>query len=128
MMERKQIDLIDPEKPMAYEKFSACIKERAGYKCEICGSNLNLEAHHKTFSFEGGKNTLNNGICLCRKCHKKFHGSDDIEKYKYLRIKLPINTLQELRKNVYINKCNKKLTNMSKLVVEAIQEYLEKHL
>jgi len=51
------------------------IKENYNNECAICFSSKNLEAHHilprRTWS-ELSLN-LNNGICLCSKCHKEFH-------------------------------------------------------
>ena len=53
------------------------VKERDSFTCQICGDNRggNLVSHH----LESYKNNpslrtvLDNGITLCRKCHKKFH-------------------------------------------------------
>lgn len=45
---------------------------RDNYKCQSCGSELNLNVHHKTycnFSFE----SYDDLITLCQKCHLKAH-------------------------------------------------------
>lgn len=55
--------------------------ERTGNKCEDCGSNDNLEVHHKIKldQFENRhnspKNSQDNLRVLCRKCHNIAHHS-----------------------------------------------------
>lgn len=51
------------------------IKERAGNACERCGSKENLIAHHEIPVKLSGECVLeeDNGICLCKDCHKKAH-------------------------------------------------------
>jgi len=53
------------------------VKRRAGLKCQICNSSLNLNAHHRTYEnglFETGENI----ICVCRRCHKSIaHVTDE---------------------------------------------------
>lgn len=43
--------------------------------CMMCGSDKNLEAHHiKRFSdYPLLRTSLDNGMTLCKKCHKKIH-------------------------------------------------------
>lgn len=51
------------------------VKARANYKCELCGSNKNLNAHH-IINWEysiSGRYDLDNGQCLCEKCHRYVH-------------------------------------------------------
>lgn len=38
-------------------------------KCEECGSNKNLDIHHKDGNWKN--NNLDNLVCLCRSCHIK---------------------------------------------------------
>jgi len=56
----------------------ARIKERDRYRCRNpeCGRvTLRAEAHHRKFRSEGGEDTDNNGITLCRCCHLRgVHG------------------------------------------------------
>lgn len=61
-----------------YREWTLSIKERDAFTCQICSDNKggNLVSHHiesyrsnKELRFE-----LANGICLCDKCHKQFHG------------------------------------------------------
>ncbi len=47
-------------------------------KCEICGSKEILVAHHKipwAYSIKG-RTDINNGQCLCRKCHNMMHDDE----------------------------------------------------
>ena len=47
-------------------------------KCEKCGATENLEAHHiiKWADYPKGRVDLENGMCLCRKCHTEEHKND----------------------------------------------------
>ena len=51
--------------------------ERDKYTCRCCGDNKghNLVAHHiKNYSkYKELRTELENGITICKKCHKKFH-------------------------------------------------------
>ena len=51
------------------------VLSRDGYKCIICGSNKNLEAHHiiPVRNSNEQKFNDNNGITLCRECHRLVH-------------------------------------------------------
>lgn len=57
-----------------YRKWRSKVIERDKV-CQMCGSNKNLEAHHiKPFSkYPDLRLCLENGITLCRKCHRKYH-------------------------------------------------------
>ena len=47
---------------------------RDGYQCQHCGRrNIRLEAHHIIYTSQGGKDTLDNLITLCTKCHTRVH-------------------------------------------------------
>lgn len=64
------------------------VKERDNYTCQRCGAALSsrgLEAHHKmpTWFMPELKTDLNNGITLCKKCHKQLHGIDGTIKDDY---------------------------------------------
>lgn len=52
-------------------------------KCHICGSDKKLEAHHIVpweYSIKG-RTDINNGICLCKKCHKMMHNTGEYMDY-----------------------------------------------
>lgn len=45
---------------------------RAGHKCQLCSSKLNLNVHHNTYE-NRGEERYEDLIVLCQKCHDKFH-------------------------------------------------------
>ncbi len=47
-------------------------------KCELCGSDEHLEAHHriKWADYPQGRIDLKNGQCLCHRCHTNEHVND----------------------------------------------------
>ena len=48
-------------------------KARARMRCEKCGAAGRLEVHHKKPKCEGGEDTMENVIVLCRGCHFREH-------------------------------------------------------
>lgn len=55
------------------------VKERANYKCEMCGKDVygrQAHAHHKVPQFlkPEWKYRIDNGMCVCTECHNKIHG------------------------------------------------------
>lgn len=61
------------------------IKQRAGYKCELCGEfgfekkngGLYAEAHHLHELGQGGLDLPSNLVCLCAGCHRRIHWGKD---------------------------------------------------
>jgi len=51
-----------------FKKLAETLKDK---KCSLCGSEKNVDIHHK----DGNKknNELDNGILLCRQCHMRIH-------------------------------------------------------
>lgn len=45
---------------------------RAGYKCQLCNSDLMLAVHHRTYKNRGDEHD-SDLIVLCRRCHADFH-------------------------------------------------------
>lgn len=54
------------------QELSLECKERANYRCELCGSHA-IDAHHIIPLEERGPNTLDNLVCVCRSCHRQIH-------------------------------------------------------
>ncbi len=51
------------------------VKKRADYRCQVCNSQHDLEAHHRTYEHRGHElDFLGDLVCLCRRCHGIFHG------------------------------------------------------
>lgn len=72
-----------------YDKWVKDVKEKANYKCEICGSSEKLHSHHKDGYHwcKDRRTDLTNGVCLCERCHKEFHdkyGLHDNTEQQYL--------------------------------------------
>ena len=70
----KQID--------AHREWVGLVRERAGNACERCHVTANpagyapngpLDAHHAMSRARGGKDDPENGVLLCRRCHRGAH-------------------------------------------------------
>lgn len=46
-----------------------------GYRCQICGTAMNLTVHHITYDHLGYE-PMEDLITLCRECHKNIHEAD----------------------------------------------------
>jgi len=55
------------------KQFRAKVLWRDKYKCQRCGTQDRLQAHHIQFKSRGGGNSPQNGITLCEKCHEELH-------------------------------------------------------
>jgi len=61
-----------------WKAVAGAVKARAGWKCQVCNSPLDLNAHHRTYEHQGNElNHLEDLVCLCRRCHATFHGKGD---------------------------------------------------
>ena len=60
---------------MNKQYWAKAVKDRDGWKCRVCGSIEKLNAHHLLSVRENPNLALdvNNGITLCRKCHRIAH-------------------------------------------------------
>jgi len=78
-----------------FENVKAYVRERDGYKCNICkskgyGNSSNskrLEVHHILERSNGGTNSPDNLITLCSDCHKKVHSKEITLNKKRLKSK-----------------------------------------
>jgi 5-methylcytosine-specific restriction endonuclease McrA len=59
----------------SYERLREQVLRRDGWRCQCCGSRLNLEMHHKEFRSQGGDDSEGNLITLCAACHSLIHCS-----------------------------------------------------
>lgn len=66
------------EKPLAWSQWKKLILERDDFACRRCGDDLrkNLNAHHieARRNNERERHRIDNGITLCKACHRGFHG------------------------------------------------------
>src|SRR5207245_1683095 len=63
---------LDPE---SYDGLREQVLRRDGWKCQNCGSMVNLEVHHQEFRSQGGDDSEENMITLCAACHSLIHRS-----------------------------------------------------
>jgi ribosomal protein S27AE len=58
-----------------HKSWSIAVKKRDNYICMKCGSDVFLVAHHinSWAKFPLERFSLDNGVTLCKKCHKEFH-------------------------------------------------------
>lgn len=58
-----------------WKTVTKAVKARAGYRCQVCNSEHDLQAHHRRYVNRGQElNHLDDLVCLCRRCHALFHG------------------------------------------------------
>lgn len=64
-----------------YQRWRKDVLKRDDYKCRICGASQNLHVHHiKPFNkFKDKRTSIDNGVTLCRECHKRVHKEKDSE-------------------------------------------------
>lgn len=64
-----------------YKKWRIDVYKRDGFKCQMPGCRItrNLNAHHiqKWASASMLRYDIDNGITLCRKCHKEVTGNEE---------------------------------------------------
>lgn len=53
-------------------------KKMAGYRCQICNSSGQLDAHHRTYERIGNEN-LSDITVLCRSCHELYESNKKIQ-------------------------------------------------
>jgi 5-methylcytosine-specific restriction endonuclease McrA len=86
---RTRLDLTDEDRHrriLGYNHFIDTVRKRDNYKCQICehqGKRWDGSLHvHHIESFLKNKELrldINNGITLCKKCHRKFHNKYGIK-------------------------------------------------
>ena len=59
--------------PTSYESLRQQVLRRDAWRCQSCGTMLNLEVHHKHFRSLSGDDSEENLITLCAPCHAIAH-------------------------------------------------------
>jgi len=59
--------------PLSHESLRQQTLRRDGWRCQSCGSMLNLEVHHREFRSHSGADSEENLITLCAACHANVH-------------------------------------------------------
>lgn len=54
----------------AHMRFARAVKQRDHHRCQQCGTNEQLVAHHIQSLAQGGTDNPTNGITLCTTCHR----------------------------------------------------------
>ena len=76
---------------IADELWRDCIKARADYRCERCGSTKNLHSHHVVPRTDYSlRYDLDNGVCLCHRCHFYWAHKDSLDFTNWFENKYPI--------------------------------------
>jgi len=96
------------------ESIKLKVKTKAHYKCCICNSFGFVEVHHIIPQSENGKDSIDNAVPLCVKCHDDFGGNPD--KRKWIREK----------RDFWYKNCKDKLFNEDTNQLGKIVESIEK--
>lgn len=103
----------------ASKMWKILIIDRHGPNCELCGGNWRITAHHFFYKSSSGhlRYDLNNGICLCAKCHARLHFRDP---------KLVEGEIIKKRGKKWYNKLEKKAHDKPKSSYLTIKYYNDK--
>lgn len=62
-----------------WKAIAAHTRYKAGYRCQLCNSGANLTTHHRNYRIHGREHAhVNELIVLCKHCHEKFHGRQEM--------------------------------------------------
>jgi 5-methylcytosine-specific restriction endonuclease McrA len=120
-MLKVKLECLEPI-PLDLRKY---ILKSYNHKCKKCLRKNNLDLHHIIPRTEGGLNSINNLIPLCRKCHIELEPkrSNPIIKNEYMKITYLISkSLLEEVKKIAIDKD----TNVTTIVRNLLYEYVNK--
>ena len=59
--------------PDVYHNLKNQVLNRDGWKCQDCGSSINLQVHHLVRRSQLGWDELENLMTLCAECHRRLH-------------------------------------------------------
>jgi 5-methylcytosine-specific restriction endonuclease McrA len=71
------------------------VLDRDGWKCQGCGSSVNLQVHHFVRRSQLGSDVLENLITLCVDCHRRQHNMAQASVGKNAASRSAAMTLQE---------------------------------
>lgn len=81
MITENQIKYYEHLNSEYWQNVSEAVKARAGWRCQVCNSENDLCAHHRTYEHRGNEmEHLSDLICMCKSCHEIFHHVQRIEK------------------------------------------------
>jgi 5-methylcytosine-specific restriction endonuclease McrA len=60
--------------PKSYEALRQQVLHRDGWRCQSCGTMVNLEVHHQQPRSHSGDDSEENLVTLCTTCHESTHG------------------------------------------------------
>jgi ATP-dependent DNA helicase RecQ len=60
--------------PEEYDTLRRQVLERDGWRCQNCGSAMNLQIHHLKPRSKLGHDEISNLLALCAGCHALLHG------------------------------------------------------
>lgn len=130
---KKKLDSIPKINRKLFKLWSEAVRERAGYKCEVCGTTIEelrlnkskLDAHHlisRNIKNSPLKFHTLNGICLCPVCHKfgerAFH-RNPVFTITWLQNNIPI------RYHFVLENSETKIDLQNRKVLAEIKERLE---
>lgn len=64
----------------AWKMKAQAAKERAGNRCMVCNSDINIQAHHRTYE-RLGQELPEDITVLCAKCHELFSKTHRVGQY-----------------------------------------------
>jgi hypothetical protein len=71
-----------------WQQVSGAVKAQAGYRCQVCNSPHDLQAHHRSYANRGNElKHLDDMTCLCRRCHGIFHGKIETPRSEFVQPK-----------------------------------------
>jgi 5-methylcytosine-specific restriction endonuclease McrA len=56
-----------------YAELHRVILQRDSWRCQVCGTMLDMEVHHQQFRSHSGEDSEENLITLCHSCHSAEH-------------------------------------------------------
>jgi len=59
-----------------YGELGERVLRRDSWRCQFCGSMINLEVHHQQFRSHSGPDHEDNLITLCHGCHSAEHAGE----------------------------------------------------